>query len=172
VVAACGDQVQEALSPPEVVVGMEPARAAECQFGGTVIRSGLDDNRNGTLDDDEVQARTVLCNEPPAAPPPPIVVRLAREPEGGRCAMGGTAVQSGPDRNRNERLDDDEVEHVDYVCGEALLSRIAAEPIGVRCVAGGVAFLFGRDRDHDGELDDEESSRSRWSAAACCRAAW
>jgi hypothetical protein len=47
VVAACGDQAQEALSPSEVVVGMELARAAECQFGGTVIRSGLDDNRNG-----------------------------------------------------------------------------------------------------------------------------
>jgi hypothetical protein len=65
-------------------------------------------------------------------------------------------VQSGHDRNGNGRLDDDEVEHVDYVCGVALLTRLAAEPPGPRCIAGGVAFLVGRDRNGDGQLGDDE----------------
>jgi hypothetical protein len=157
-VAACGGQERDASlpPPPEVVIRMVAASAAECQFGGTVVSSGLDANGNGALDDREVETRTVLCSDPPVDPPPSLVVRLASEPDGEHCALGGTAVQSGLDRNRNGRLDDDEVEHVEYACGETLLSRIAAEPAGARCIAGGVAFLFGRDRDRDGQLGDGE----------------
>jgi hypothetical protein len=157
-VAACGAQAPEAppQSPPEVVAGMTAASAAECPFGGTVVSSGLDTNHNGALDNGEGQTRTVLCNDPPVVPPPPVAVRLVSEPEGKHCALGGTAVQSGPDRNLNGRLDDDEVEHVEYACGEALVRRIAAEPPGARCVAGGVAFQFGRDRNRDGLLGDDE----------------
>lgn len=160
-VAACGDSTarNEPVPPPPrppVVVRTDPATAAECPYGGSVVRSGFDANGNGVLDDAEVANRTVLCDDPPAAPPPPLVVRLVAEPAGVHCTLDGTAVQSGHDRNRNGRLDDDEVEHVDYVCGEPLLTRLAAEPPGPRCIAGGVAFLAGRDRDHDGELGDVE----------------
>jgi len=160
-VAACGDQAPEASppppsSPPQVVVGTTAASAAECPFGGTVVSSGLDVNHNGALDNGEGQTRTALCSDPPVVPLPPVAVRLVSEPEGEHCALGGTAVQSGPDRNRNGRLDDDEVEQVEYACGEALVRRMAAEPPGARCIAGGVAFQFGRDRDRDGELGDDE----------------
>lgn len=141
---------------PGVVVQTEPASAADCPNGGTVVRSGLDDNGNGALDPDEVQARSLVCNDPPVQPPPPIVVRLIAEPTGVNCALGGTAVQSGPDRNGNGVLDDDEVAHSDYFCGVALRTRLVIEPPGARCPAGGVAIQVGRDRNGDGELGDDE----------------
>jgi len=158
-VAGCGDTAAEPPpppAPPEVVTGMTAASAAECPFGGTVVSSGLDVNHNGALDPGEGQTRTVLCSDPPVVPPPQVVVRLVSEPVGDHCTLGGTAVQSGPDRNGNGRLDDDEVAQVEYACGEALVRRIIAEPPGARCIAGGVAFQFGRDRDRDGELGDDE----------------
>jgi len=139
-----------------VLVRSDPAEVGQCPFGGAVVSSGFDDNGNGILDDAEIVTQTMLCHDPPDQAPPMIVVRLVSEPAGAHCALAGTAVQSGPDRNANGRLDDDEVAHVDYVCGEPLLSRLAPEPPGSRCVAGGLAFQVGRDRNHDGQLEDDE----------------
>jgi cysteine-rich repeat protein len=85
-----------------------------------------------------------------------VVIRLVDEPPGAHCSTGGTAVQSGPDQNRNGQLDDAEVTHTDYVCREALLTRFAAEPPGPNCIAGGVAFFAGTDRNGDGVLDNAE----------------
>jgi hypothetical protein len=132
-----------------VLVRTDPASASECPHGGSVVSSGIDDNHSQTLDAGEIRARTVVCDDAPVNPPP-IVTRLVAEPAGEHCAQGGTAVQSGPDRTANGRLDDDEIAHVDYVCSEALLTRLAAEPAGSDCIAGGVAFLTGRDRNGDG----------------------
>jgi len=151
---ACGGHAMQ--GPAVVLVRSEPVDAGQCPFGGAVVSSGLDDNGNGILDDAEIITRTTLCHDAPGQAPPMIVVRLVAEPAGPHCALASTAVQSGPDRNANGRLDDDEVTHVDYVCGEPLLTRLAPEPPGSRCVAGGLAFQIGRDRNHDGQLEDDE----------------
>jgi hypothetical protein len=158
VVAGCGNGPAMESSPPaKVATRMDPATTTECPFGGTVVSSGLDSNGNGQLDDAEVKTRTMVCNDAPAQPPPTILVRLVPEPaNGGHCAEGGTAVQSGPDRNGNGRLDDDEVTHTDFVCSLPVVTRLAVEPVGDRCAAGGVVFLAGPDRDGDGKLDDAE----------------
>lgn len=142
--------------PAAVVVATMPASAAECAFGGVVVSSGADANGNGVLDEDEVASRTAVCGDRPATPPPTTVVRLLAEPAGAHCMLDGTAVQSGPDRNGNGVLDDDEVTHIDYACGEPLLTRLAPAPPDVSCIAGGIAFLAGRDRNHDGRLADDE----------------
>jgi len=151
--AACS---QNALPPLSLVVSKEPADVAKCPFGGSVVSSGLDDNHNGMLDDGEITNRTTVCNDPPGAPPPPTLVRLVPEPAGAHCDLAGTAVQFGPDRNGNSRLDDGEVEHIEYACREPLLTRLASEPPGPHCFAGGIAFLLGRDRNHDDQLADGE----------------
>jgi hypothetical protein len=166
VTAAVGCGSEHAMGPPveppplaKVVTRTDPASTTDCPFGGVVVASGLDDNGNGRLDDAEIKTRATVCNEAPAQQPPPILVRLVSEPSGAHCVAGGTAVQSGPDRNANGRLDDDEVAHTDYVCvppPPPLLTRLAAEPPGDRCAAGGVVFFAGRDRDGDGVLDDDE----------------
>jgi len=156
-VACSGAGNDASVGPPtEVVVRTDAASPADCPYGGSVVSSGLDRNGDHVLQDDEIVTRAVVCSPAPVLPPAPVVVRLVAEPRGAHCSAGGTAVQSGPDRNRNGRLDDDEVVHIDYVCGQALLTRLVAEPTGARCIAGGVAFVAGRDRDGDGVLGDDE----------------
>lgn len=155
-VAGCDDDSPPVPDIPELVVATGDATAADCPYGGTVVRSGLDSNRNQVLDDAEVRNRTAVCNAAPAQPQPRIVIRLVAEPRGDHCAEGGTGVQSGPDGNGNGALDDDEVSHTDFVCGDPLTTRFRAEPEGVHCVAGGIAFQVGHDRNHDDVLDDDE----------------
>src|SRR5262249_15905173 len=70
VLSACSS---ENAADEDVLVRTDPASAAECAHGGSVLSSGLDENRNQTLDDVEIRTRTVVCNDAPA---PPIVVRL------------------------------------------------------------------------------------------------
>jgi len=162
VIGACGDSGSSGTERPAVVVRTDPASLADCPYGGSVVSSGLDENQNQVLDDAEIKTRTDVCNDASAQPPPPVVVRLVAEPKGDHCAEGGTAVQSGPDRNGNAQLDDDEVTHTDYVCGQAPVTRIVAEPEGAHCVAGGVAFLTGPDRNGNGQLDDDEIEQTQY----------
>jgi hypothetical protein len=165
-VAACGDDgADEAgLATPEVLARTDAASAAECPNGGAVVSSGLDVDRDGELSEAEIRQRTVLCNDAPAGPLAPVVVRIVAEPAGPHCAEGGAAVQSGHDDDRDGRLDDDEVEHTDYLCEASLVTRMRAEPAGDHCVAGGLAFQIGRDRDGDGELVDAEVE---WTEYEC-----
>jgi hypothetical protein len=147
--------IERPAEPPPAVVRTDAANAAQCPNGGRVVSSGADTNGDGVLADSEVATRTVVCMPAPTVPPG-VVLRLVAEPRGRNCAAGGTAVQSGPDTNGNGRLDDAEVTHTEYACGQELLTRIVAEPEGANCTAGGVAFLAGRDRNADHVLDPVE----------------
>lgn len=162
--AGCAaERPRTGLGPhPPVVTRTDPATAAICPYGGAIVRSGLDENGNHALDDDEILASTVTCNTEPDPPAPVVLVRLDPEPAGAHCADGGTAIRSGLDRNRDGVLDDREVTEIDYVCGETLLTRLAAEPAGLHCAAGGIAFLTGRDRDGDAVLEDGEVEHTEY----------
>ena len=138
-------------SEPSVLTRTDPASPADCAYGGRVVASGYDANRNGDLDDDEVAVRTAVCN-------PALVVRMQAEPPGANCAHGGTAVQSGIDASGNGALDDAEVAHTDYLCRGALATRI--EVAGARCREAGIAIDAGPDLDGNGVLDDAEVART------------
>lgn len=171
VIAGCGDSMPPdgggTHSPPpqaSVLADTVAASAVDCPHGGTVVRSGTDDNHNQKLDDGEVRTRTVVCNPDPVQPPPRIVLRIIAEPRGGSaCIEGGSAVQSGPDTNGNNALDDDEVTHTDLLCGELMVTRFRPEPEGANCVAGGVAFEVGHDRNGNAALDDGEAEHTDFS---------
>ena len=171
VIVGCGDSMPGdgggADSPPppgSVLADTVAASAADCPDGGTVVRSGTDDNHNQKLDDGEVRTRTAVCNPEPVQPPPKIVLRIIAEPLGGSaCIEGGSAVQSGPDTNGNNALDDDEVTHTDLLCGELMVTRFRPEPKGANCVAGGVAFEVGHDRNGNAVLDDGEAEHIDFS---------
>ena len=156
-----GDGTAGAAS--DVVVRTEAASPQDCGAGGTVVLSGLDADRDGTLEDSEVQQRTTVCNEP-SPTPPPVLVRVAGEPAGERCPDGGSVVLSGPDLNGNGVLDDSEVVASDVVCRESLLTRMESEPPGEHCPGGGILFFVGRDTDGDGTLSDTEVE---WTTYEC-----
>ena len=171
VIAGCGDSTPAdgggTSSPPPpgaVLADTMAASASDCPDGGTVVRSGVDDNHNQKLDDGEVRTRTVVCNPEPAKPPPKIVLRIIAEPRGGSaCIEGGSAVQSGPDTNGNNALDDDEVTNTTLLCGELMVTRFRPEPEGANCVAGGVAFEVGHDCNGNAVLDDGEAEHIDFS---------
>ncbi|WNG19532.1 hypothetical protein [Cystobacter fuscus] len=140
---------------PVVLVRQDEASREACAHGGARVRSGLDVNGDGVLDDAEVQHTTLICH--PAPPEQEVVearVRLVPVPAGEACAEGGSAVLSGLDANHNGTLDDAEVQQREVICRERLLTRLS--PAGAACPGQGVAIDFGRDLDADGVLSRGE----------------
>lgn len=94
-----------------------------------------------------------------AVPPvPAVVTRRDAEPRGPNCANGGAAIRSGADRNGNGVLDDDEIQHTDYVCDPTTAVLVRRDPIDpdATCPTGGTAVRTGIDGNGDGVLDDSE----------------
>lgn len=92
-----------------------------CPQGGTGIQTGLDDNGDGSLNDDEVEQTSYVCSV--GQDGRSSLVRLDPEPAGANCMYGGTAVKSGLDSNGNKQLDDSEVTTTRFVCGATGLFR-------------------------------------------------
>ena len=73
------------------------------------------------------------------------ITRVAAEPPGSNCGMGGQSVQFGLDVNRNGALDADEVQGTAYVCnGGTLDATTTVIPIpegDFRCEHGGTALV-------------------------------
>jgi Esterase-like activity of phytase len=109
---ACDEAPAMAL----VRVDTEPA-GNNCAFGGRAVRSGLDRNRDGTLQGDEIDATEYVCDAAPA-PAPATLVRVDTEPAGANCAFGGRAVHGGVDGNGNGVLDGAEIARTEYLCDQ------------------------------------------------------
>jgi alpha-tubulin suppressor-like RCC1 family protein len=163
-VAACDDAPDPDPQPaPPTLVRIEGVpRGAACATGGVEILSGVDDDRDGVLDDTEVDQRELRCERPDTV----LVTRQADEPPGSHCEHGGTAVLTGTDDDGDVFLDDEEVERTDYVCNAAPIAvriRIEAEAPGANCANGGTATHTGLDRDGDGSLDDDEITETAFT---------
>lgn len=133
----------------------EPA-GANCPVGGSRVDTGRDENRNGELDPEEVAATEYVCDAVSNR------VRVSAELAGTStvCPDGGTRIETGPDLNQNERLDDDEVTDTTFVCsgedGQQTLVAVSDEPAGANCVNGGQRVETGVDANLDGTLQDTE----------------
>jgi hypothetical protein len=63
-----GDTGDAGLNGLNALVSVDPeAAGSNCQFGGVRVRAGIDLNRNGTLDDAEVQKTEFVCNGAPGS---------------------------------------------------------------------------------------------------------
>ena len=135
----------------------------DCPAGGTVVRTGVDQNGDGELSEDEVTGEQILCNAAPE------LVSTESEPEGDNCVAGGTAFHTGIDENGNRKLDEDEIDHTAYVCngvpGQNLLSLVSteAEPAGDNCEFGGVAVRSGVDDNGDSLLQPGEVNTTTYA---------
>ncbi len=98
-----------------VVQSPEPA-GDNCAAGGTRVDSGMDLNDDGTLEEDEIQATTYVCNGVSS------LIRVTTEPAGEPCTYGGTRVDVGlddgdtPGHAGDGTLEDDEVDDTFYIC--------------------------------------------------------
>lgn len=134
---------------------------AECAAGGQKLTSGLDFNRNGTLDIDEVIQTKYICNGVSPVVHPSLV-KTENVGPGEFCANGGVKISSGLDVNEDGLLSEGEITGNAYIChgedGENSLSLVAVEEeaVGANCSAGGNKVTSGQDLNADGTLQAEE----------------
>lgn len=137
-----------------------------CSEGGTRIQSGRDLSRDGTLQPDEVESTEFACNGVPGQDGMGgNAVRVADEPPGANCPVGGVRIQVGTDDNANGALDDAEVDATSYSCDgqqNSVLISVMDEAAGPNCTDGGRRVDVGGDDNQDGVLDPGEVDTTRF----------
>ncbi|HJL20185.1 MAG TPA: hypothetical protein RMH99_31250, partial [Sandaracinaceae bacterium LLY-WYZ-13_1] len=89
------------------------APGAECAEGGQRIDAGVDDDDDGTLDPEEVDSTTYVCDGADGARS---LVDLAMELPGANCAHGGHRLDSGVDTDGSGTLEASEIDRTSYLC--------------------------------------------------------
>lgn len=150
----------------------EPA-GANCAKGGYKVTSGLDLNGNNVLDAAEVQSTAYICSGNDGLN---TLTAVVAEAAGANCANGGFKVTSGLDVNRNNILDNGEVQATKYVCNGAggtpgtngfnSLVDVVPEPIGANCAGGGNRINYGLDLNRDNVLNSNEVTRTTYMCNA------
>jgi hypothetical protein len=167
VVAGCdGIDLEQLVKqhPPLSLFTEEPV-GANCARGGLQVRTGLDVDGDGTLDDSEVKTTEYAC----ASDFPGVEVRTQTLPPGAECPHGGQRIRAGHDLNGNGQLEDAEVTREMVSCreAEAVVTRTRAiSPEYLDCPGNSTAVEAGPDLDRDGLLDDDERRAQRLLCAA------
>jgi hypothetical protein len=140
-----------------------------CPQGGTAIQTGLDDNGDGLLNDDEVKQTSYVCSGGGNQQGGMSLVRLMPEAAGANCASGGTAVLSGLDTNADGLQGDSEITSTQYVCNsddgkneQPYLVKMQPEAAGPNCSKGGTAVLGGIDVNGNKQFDASEVTTTQY----------
>jgi hypothetical protein len=158
----CSGEGSESFESQTLTRVSEAGADQQCARGGVVIESGIDDNRNGVLDDDEVTAEEtrVVCSGDSIRTGDELR-RVDALPEGdSTCPEGGVAIHTGIDDNENATLEDAEIDETDIVCNSErphpVLTRTSSVPVGSPdCRYGGRKVEAGIDDGAgDGTADD------------------
>jgi hypothetical protein len=112
-----------------------------CEFGGSLIETGLDTNQNGVLDDAEVADASFVCNGEPGM-----------DGQDGQDGPPGEDGQDGADGQDGQ----DGADGQDGQDGADAISDINLVPAGDDCPDGGVSISTGTDDNGNGVLDPEE----------------
>ncbi|MFY2563548.1 DUF7151 family protein [Corallococcus terminator] len=139
----------DALSRSET----EPA-GDTCEHGGRRVRTGLDLNDDGVLDDNEVSNTRYDC-----FPPPRVLVVTQTLSPGTDCPLGGQRLRAGMDADGNGLLEDAEVNQEFLTCRDssAVVYRVSnQDAYPLACDEGTTLVEAGPDLDGDGALGDTE----------------
>lgn len=132
-------------------------KGVSCENGGIKINSGLDLNKNGVLEENEITSTAYVCNGTDGNTN---LTRTTNENSGGNCGNGGLKVEYGLDLNKDGVLDDNEVKYKTYVCnglnGNLSLVNITDEAKGGTCGNGGIKVESGIDLNNNKILDNSE----------------
>lgn len=131
-----------------------------CSNGGIKVDIGLDDDRSGTLDTEEIDKSVYLCNGTDGSDGLNSLIETTSEPAGTNCELGGLKVETGLDTNRSGTLDPSEISTTGYICngmnGLTTLVNSTPEPAGANCENGGIKIDTGLDDDGSGILEAAE----------------
>lgn len=133
------------------------AKGLNCENGGIQLNSGIDSNKNGLLEEEEVTATAYVCNGLDGKVSSTHVTNIGA---GINCENGGLKIDTGVDLNGNGILDDSEINATHYVCngleGLSSLIKVIDEPTGPECENGGIRIFSGIDVDRNKTLDVSE----------------
>lgn len=140
----------------------EPA-GVNCENGGIKINSGLDINRNGDLEENEITSSAYVCN---GIDGNTSLTKITNENSGMNCENGGLKIDYGLDLNDDSELDDNEVQYTTYTCnglnGDLSLINITDETEGTVCENGGIKIESGLDSNGNEFLDENEIQSTKY----------
>jgi hypothetical protein len=144
----------------------------ECPNGGVSVVTGIDLNGNGTLDAEEYQTQTFICNGTDGQDgndgndgtdgndgSNTIVDTKPISEEDERCTSGsgGVEIIIGVDDNRNSVLDEEEIDSVEVICnGQDGISMVFNSRPSNECLNGGSIIEVGLDTNRNDVLDPNE----------------
>lgn len=136
---------------------------SNCAIGGLKLDIGLDTNKNGVLDESEINISKYICS---GIAGESSLIKTSSENVGTNCPIGGLKIEAGIDLNRNGALDQNEVQSTQFVCNGAnglnsLVSSSIVSP-GESCSDGGVKLDLGMDINKNGTLDEGEVQSTRF----------
>ncbi|MBO4710706.1 collagen-like protein [bacterium] len=107
------------------------ANSSECLNGGVKIEIGIDDDRDGELDDSEVDETKYACNGPAGKDGDNALVNITDEPQGANCPKStGVKIEIGIDKDGDGELTGDEISNTKYICNGKNGSQGAQGPKG------------------------------------------
>lgn len=146
----------DGYTPLVKVSDIAPDPSGTCYFGGTLIESGMDLDRDGVLSAGEVAEAQEICavqtNDRRT------LVEHELELPGANCAHGGIKMTVGFDEDADSALGAAEIDYTGYVCNDIVLvdgktSLVEVYPAAAAaCSAGGYVLESGIDADYDGQL--------------------
>ena len=146
-----------------LTVVVTESKGANCISGGVKITSGVDSNKNGILEENEITTTAYVCNGIDGINS---LTKVTNESVGSNCQFGGLKIDSGIDSNRNGILDTSEIASSVYVCngidGNNSLNTVTNEVVGSNCQFGGLKIDSGIDSNRNGILDTSEIASSAY----------
>ena len=86
---------------------------SNCDNGGIKIETGIDENRDGILNEYEINSSAYVCNGNDGSLS---LVNIYDIPINSECTNGGVIIESGIDTNNNGILDDIEILSTNSIC--------------------------------------------------------
>jgi Tol biopolymer transport system component len=89
------------------------ASDTDCPNGGILVETGIDENGNGILDDNEVDSAEKVCHGVNGLT---ALLNMSDEAAGPNCEFGGTRIETGIDDNGDGVLQIEEVSETRFIC--------------------------------------------------------
>ncbi|HSC86705.1 MAG TPA: esterase-like activity of phytase family protein [Polyangiaceae bacterium] len=137
-----GDEAANVASAAPLLASASEPAGENCEFGGTRLRAGRDEDEDGQLSDAEVESTVFVCLDAAGTATP------GPKGDDGEPGEPGAEGEPGEPGAEGEPGEDAPV----------VLLETAVEPSGPNCTAGGVRVQSGIDADEDGSLDAAEVS--------------
>lgn len=169
---ACSGERSQDFASQELSRLIEGGEDDTCSGGGPSARyvEGVDENKNGRLDDDEIDEdkSRVVCIGETVPGNGGRLTRTENLPTGDEhCPEGGLGIYSGIDDNDDAELQDREIDDRQYLCGadlpqHAVLTKSTRLPVGHSdCPFGGQRLEIGLDDGAgDATADDDKLGAS------------